>query len=362
MSVPFTCTHCGKVLRAREELAGRSIKCPDCGTVLHVPESVQPASAQIDRGLASAASTPPAKSRKRRKHSRIGPAEPLVNIGGMDLTAMRLIVGAVVLAAVGSGLFLVLSRPVPRLKAQRVDVYAAVAGIEHRVFQRPTLLISRPNPRGEFILVKFKVPNKQFEERFAGARGLVQLPASEIQLQGGDKTTTPLFLVNQFDSDSGHQLRYAGGALFAWERTVDGDVKMVKTPSPLYQCLGPRAASPWQCAGKLEINKPAKSHFRGEQGLTVEFEHLELKASEIGAARPEELKEVRKQLDELNQQVRVSWDADASGWLATESVEEPGERFLLGWELTCVFPLPAAVENPTLVVLGKSMPLAVGGK
>ncbi len=32
----FPCTHCGKKLRARAELSGKQVKCPECGKAVHV--------------------------------------------------------------------------------------------------------------------------------------------------------------------------------------------------------------------------------------------------------------------------------------------------------------------------------------
>jgi phage FluMu protein Com len=38
MPIEVTCRGCGKVLRVKESLAGKSGKCPQCGKVIHVPE------------------------------------------------------------------------------------------------------------------------------------------------------------------------------------------------------------------------------------------------------------------------------------------------------------------------------------
>ena len=39
--IEFTCTQCGKQLRVKDEAAGKNGKCPQCGTVLHVPNAGQ---------------------------------------------------------------------------------------------------------------------------------------------------------------------------------------------------------------------------------------------------------------------------------------------------------------------------------
>lgn len=42
MPIEFRCTHCGRLLRTREDAAGRQAKCPECGTTLDVPSSSAP--------------------------------------------------------------------------------------------------------------------------------------------------------------------------------------------------------------------------------------------------------------------------------------------------------------------------------
>jgi hypothetical protein len=41
MPIPLTCT-CGRSLKARDELAGRKVRCPDCKNVLEVPDPNAP--------------------------------------------------------------------------------------------------------------------------------------------------------------------------------------------------------------------------------------------------------------------------------------------------------------------------------
>ena len=37
--IHFTCSHCAKRLRAGREMAGKRVKCPQCGTVLTIPDA-----------------------------------------------------------------------------------------------------------------------------------------------------------------------------------------------------------------------------------------------------------------------------------------------------------------------------------
>jgi predicted RNA-binding Zn-ribbon protein involved in translation (DUF1610 family) len=40
MSISFDCTTCGRKLKVEDEMAGRRVRCPGCGAVLEVPQSV----------------------------------------------------------------------------------------------------------------------------------------------------------------------------------------------------------------------------------------------------------------------------------------------------------------------------------
>ena len=48
MAIPVTC-QCGKKYQAKDELAGRQLKCPTCGQILVVPQSDSP-EAEVDLG------------------------------------------------------------------------------------------------------------------------------------------------------------------------------------------------------------------------------------------------------------------------------------------------------------------------
>ena len=48
MAIPVTC-QCGKKYQAKDELAGRQLKCPACGQILVVPQSHSP-EPEVDLG------------------------------------------------------------------------------------------------------------------------------------------------------------------------------------------------------------------------------------------------------------------------------------------------------------------------
>jgi len=45
MPIEFSCTQCGRLLRTADETAGRSARCPACGTVMTVPDRAEPPAA-----------------------------------------------------------------------------------------------------------------------------------------------------------------------------------------------------------------------------------------------------------------------------------------------------------------------------
>jgi predicted RNA-binding Zn-ribbon protein involved in translation (DUF1610 family) len=59
MSINVPCTNCGKSLKAKEELAGKRVKCPSCGQVITVSASCPPSPAEEKTALPGPDSSPP---------------------------------------------------------------------------------------------------------------------------------------------------------------------------------------------------------------------------------------------------------------------------------------------------------------
>src|SRR5438270_9045389 len=38
--IPFQCAGCGKNLQVKDEVAGKKVKCPGCGRLVHAPEAL----------------------------------------------------------------------------------------------------------------------------------------------------------------------------------------------------------------------------------------------------------------------------------------------------------------------------------
>ena len=60
MPIEFRCTSCGKLLRVKDDVAGKQAKCPACETVSQVPTAPPPPSAAPGEPPPAAATPPPA--------------------------------------------------------------------------------------------------------------------------------------------------------------------------------------------------------------------------------------------------------------------------------------------------------------
>jgi ribosomal protein S27E len=103
MAIALTCSQCEHDLKVKEELAGRRIKCPECGQVLAVPESsprggaVAAGASAKSRDLDGEEEVRPRKKKKKRKQSN-------------KALLIGLAVGAVLLAIAGVVLIIVLNQ------------------------------------------------------------------------------------------------------------------------------------------------------------------------------------------------------------------------------------------------------------
>jgi len=59
MAISFSCPACDRSVKVKDELAGRKIKCPECGKVIAVPEA-------DELELEEAAEAPPPRNKKKK--------------------------------------------------------------------------------------------------------------------------------------------------------------------------------------------------------------------------------------------------------------------------------------------------------
>ena len=90
MSVSVSCPGCNKNIRVADEKRGKRVKCPNCATVLPVPE------AEVgDDEEPAAAPLPKTKGRKRKKRDRES-SPSLTVVFGVGLTVTALIIGLLI--------------------------------------------------------------------------------------------------------------------------------------------------------------------------------------------------------------------------------------------------------------------------
>lgn len=101
MAIALTCSECEHDMKVKDELAGRRIKCPECGQVLAVPEGAKRVSAVAAAPATSANARDadeqddrPRKKKKKKKKSNKG------LFIGLGVGGVLLAVGAVVLIIV----------------------------------------------------------------------------------------------------------------------------------------------------------------------------------------------------------------------------------------------------------------------
>src|SRR5438876_7203 len=207
MPIAFQCG-CGKQLRVRDDLAGKKARCPSCGTVLAVPspreESTRITRKRPEDDVGRAASRRPERTagdaedsnetsplalgdtshsgddepRRRFKKKKKQSASsvlflPLITLFGINLTLLKLIIAAVVLCVGGLGAFLYMAAPQAKVKV--VDVYdieedlteftdgpifmdVLVHFVHHK--HPPKSLVIRENSEGTFLLIKFKLSER----------------------------------------------------------------------------------------------------------------------------------------------------------------------------------------------------------
>ncbi len=68
MSILFSC-NCGKAMKAKEEYAGRKVKCPQCASVVRIPQADVSQSRPTDTLLAK-----PVLARRQEHHAEPAPA------------------------------------------------------------------------------------------------------------------------------------------------------------------------------------------------------------------------------------------------------------------------------------------------
>ncbi len=381
--MPFavTCGGCRKTFQAKDDLAGKRVKCPSCGATVAIPALAAAGGRSAGPVSQAPPSSPPLTSggdgsdgssvterprKRKRKHARSDrPAEPLFSLGGVDFTAMKLVFVLPFVLALGAGAFFLFrwlgreSGPNVRI----VDVYMAVnsvsyTGVGEMALQSQSLpytipghrklVVTRESPEGGFLLMKVRIKDDVLARYLPATAGSYMMTRGYIKLRGGSETVEPLFVT---DMDK------IGGYLdmgFNPPLPREG-AKGVE----LRECLGPGEGEwkDWAHEGNAR-DAGGGIQFDGKRGMKVTVKMTEDRPGGEGRNVLEGLTgaKIGKGIEAGGlvaapaAYVRAQWDRESNGWLVAQEIERPNE-LARTWELTCIFPRPkGSGKELTLIV------------
>lgn len=390
MPLVISCPSCSQKLSFKDEHAGKKSKCPGCGTILSIPlakavpiSRAIPVSASpmtpalIEEEKPSFDPSPAVAVKKKKKSKARGSSKAKVHFTmmGVRMTTPLLLLFSGLLVGFLSILTLVIvfvpfgaifsSKP----DVEFVDVYTAINGMRYhdigeRVMQSKStaycvpgwrkILVTRPSPEGEFLLVNVKVPYKDVEAAFPGARGPATMTRGLIQIEANGERTDCIFIQPENDHTRGFfQLDYS-------------PPKQEGSTAKLTDYLGPKERD-WTHEGeKIDIGEGFE--YKGSRGMKVLIQ--------VGAQRQDgpgggnlvnDLtgKKIFRDQDYLvpapEGYIHVTWNQGSQGWICAWELEQPNE-IGLNWHMTCIFPKPKNMDKQTkLIVFGKEKKLRLPG-
>jgi hypothetical protein len=384
MSQLLTCSTCQKRLTLRDDLAGKRVKCPGCGTVLAVPgDDVVVTAAVADEPSAEPGGKPREKRRKRGGRGSGGgsraPARPLFVFAGISFTPLitAVFVGGIAFLVGGIILLLTLTPVGSWLssgpKVQVVDVYTAVNGLRYRdvgerALQSSTLaltipgprkiLITRPNPAGDYLRIELNIPFTDVDAYFPGVTQRRWLRHGMVKLEGGGESLTPVFVQPENDGSRGFHLDYAAPNQGGGGDRLGLGREGKQREYSLDDYLGPKPED-WTHEGELKKG-PNGLEFQGKGGMNVFIglgaDRLDGQEN-IGPLEGATGKKITPDRPDLVGEpegfVHVRWDKRSDGYIVAEELEEPNQ---IGrkWSLTCIVPRPKnGAKELTLMVLNK---------
>jgi hypothetical protein len=384
MPIGFRCG-CGKQLQVRDDLAGKKARCPGCGTILAIPSPQESARTTRQRpqadlpratpkrpghptrdveeseetstvGLGDTSHSDDDQPRRRFKKKKKRSASsilffPLITLFGVNFTLMKLIVAAVVLCVAGLGAFLYLSAPDAKVKV--VDVYDIDQDIteftEHGLMftdvlvhfvhhkHPPKSLVIRENSEGTFLLIKFKLSERDVKKLAGEKYENLLLTKKDVLLQAGEEVVHPLFVYTPDVNTPSVTFRNKNP--LEPDKDDDQPEKQDKreAPPPLIEArkklVAPNEETPWTHEGVLQIDPAGKSTFKGIRGMIVTFDHGPLPSKEI----------------------KITWNQKSDFYYGARDEHVPGELWLYDWRIACLFPRPASTKGLKLTVLGKPL-------
>jgi len=398
MAITLKCP-CGKNLQVQDELAGKKARCPACGTIVPIPSPItrRPPilegklissrdEAEIDeqpisqgkrvaprprveddyediRDAKRSRSTIEADSeessdlddearrprKKKKKRSKSVLFMPLLTLFGINLTPLKLMIFGVVLLMAGFFSFMYFNAPDARVRV--VDVYdleedldefvhghaqmdAILNFLFHKQIPRPFIL--QENSKGTFLMVQFKLSERDLKKLVAERYENYVMTAKDVVLQGEGDPIRPLFI---YEPDKNTPFVKVTRKSLIDPDNDKGEPRAQPDDDgpPIedhYKAVHPTEDNIWTHEGTLHIDPAAgMSTFKGNHGMIVTFDHGPLPTKEL----------------------KITWNENCKFWYAVKEEEVPAEVFLYAWRVTCLFPKPESTKNLTLTVLGKKM-------
>jgi len=338
-----SCPSCQQSLSLKNEWAGKRVQCPTCSHTITVPVRAAPVAVAPRVAPAAARSTPPPeaaddneskpvlkKPGKKKKKTRRSEE-------GKSNLMLPLVIGGSVLMLAGLITLIVVFVPFGKLLANKnveiVDVYTAVNGIRSpklgelhdlatfAIPGRMKILVTRPNPEGQYLLVHVKLSYQELEDHFHLAKGRYFLDGRLIHLEENGQQYNAMIVQTEEDHTKGY---------FELDYSPKGD-----NPRPLSDYLGPKG-SDWTHEGEKKETAEGLV-FTGASGMKVT----------VGGGGG----------GKKGGGLRVTWNEGCDGWVVDDSIEQPNELGL-NWDLTLLFQKPKTQSKEiTLVMLNKARKL-----
>jgi hypothetical protein len=358
MPIELTCSGCKKHLRVRDEVAGKRIRCPACAAVVSVPSPITekapvvrvkrplpiPEIEEMEAEESSPLEEAPVRRRKRKKRSRSFLFVPLLDLFGINLTPLKLMILAAVLLTAGFGIYRYFTAADANVRI--VDVYnidddlseftrgVTQGDIISMLFrtENASALVVRENSDGDFLLVSFKLSERTLKKLVGDNYTNHIMKRKDIVLQGDGEPTYPLYV---FESVKDKQYTVKTKSLLPGGDDENGGKGALKEPpvEAHQKDVAANKENPWTHPGTLQVNPTGSSEFRGTRGMVVTYAHGPLPCKEV----------------------TITWNRGSELWFGVKSQTTPGEIFLSGWTITCLFPRPASSKNLKLTVLGQNM-------
>lgn len=342
MALVISCPSCRQSLSLKDEWAGKRVKCPTCSETLTVPVRAVPVAVASVIKPPAATATPapvaeenpdvktalkkPGKKKKKAKQSE----------EKNDKLMLWLVIGGSVLMVGLIATLLFVFVPWGKLLANKdvavVDVYTAVNGMRapklgeahdlstFAIPGRMKILVTRPNPQGEYLLVHAKLSYQDLEDYFKFAKGRYFVDGRMIHLEADGQQYNAMIVQTEENHTKGY---------FEFDYSPKGD-----NPPPLSAFLGPKAGD-WTHAGEKEETAEGLV-FKGASGMKVTIGSGEGGPGHKGGG------------------LRVTWNEGCDGWVVDDSIEQPNELGL-NWELILLFQKPKTQSKEVkLVMLNKA--------